>query len=67
MPYTCSVPACRGNYDAENKVHVFGFPSDKDLRDKWLRAIPRKDFTITNNSKASKNITIYMKKFIHLM
>ncbi|CAL1272772.1 unnamed protein product [Larinioides sclopetarius] len=53
MPYTCSVPACRGNYDAENKVHVFGFPSDKDLRDKWLRAIPRKDFTITNNSKAT--------------
>ncbi|KAF8789581.1 THAP domain-containing protein 2 [Argiope bruennichi] len=51
MPFKCSVPACRGNYDEENKVSVFGYPIDEDLRKKWLLAIPRKNFTITKNSK----------------
>lgn len=55
MPYTCSVPACRGNYDKDNKVHVFSFPTDKDLREKWVRAIPREDFVVSKNSKVHKN------------
>lgn len=42
----CSVPSCCGNYDDENKVAVFGFPSDEALRKKWLHAIPREDFTV---------------------
>ncbi|KAF8773028.1 hypothetical protein HNY73_015723 [Argiope bruennichi] len=51
MPYKCSVLACRGNYDEENKVAVFGYPIDEALKEKWLHAIPRKNFTITKNSK----------------
>ncbi|GBM79218.1 hypothetical protein AVEN_60866-1 [Araneus ventricosus] len=51
--FRCSVPACRGNYDESNKVSVFGFPNDERLREKWLHAIPRKDFNITKNSKVS--------------
>ncbi|KAF8771664.1 THAP domain-containing protein 2 [Argiope bruennichi] len=51
MPYKCSVQACRGNYNEENKVAVFGYPTDEALRKKWLSAIPRKSSTITKNSK----------------
>ncbi|CAL1295566.1 unnamed protein product [Larinioides sclopetarius] len=51
MQDKCSVPACQGNYDVSNKVAVFGFPTDKDMRGKWLQAIPRKNFKIRWNSK----------------
>ncbi|CAL1299448.1 unnamed protein product [Larinioides sclopetarius] len=51
MPCKCSVSACRGNYDEANKVAVFSFPNDENLRAQWLRAIPRKDFKVTKNSK----------------
>ncbi|CAL1299572.1 unnamed protein product [Larinioides sclopetarius] len=44
IPCKCSVPACRGNYDEANKVAVFSFLNDENLRAQWLRAIPRKDF-----------------------
>ncbi|CAL1289202.1 unnamed protein product, partial [Larinioides sclopetarius] len=50
MTCKCSVPACRGNYDEANKVAVFSFPNDENLRAQWLRAIPRKDFNVTKNS-----------------
>ncbi|GBN94534.1 hypothetical protein AVEN_186229-1, partial [Araneus ventricosus] len=30
---------------------TLGFPNDERLREKWLHAIPRKDFNITKNSK----------------
>ncbi|CAL1264091.1 unnamed protein product [Larinioides sclopetarius] len=72
MPCKCSVPACRGNYDETNRVAVFGFPNDKCLREKWLHAIPRKDFNITKNSKVCekhfkdsevlRNTTFYIEK-----
>jgi hypothetical protein len=49
MPEKCCVPECRSNYLSEKKdyVSMFKFPSLKraELRDKWLRNIPRKDFT----------------------
>ena len=46
MPQKCCVPNCRGNYHktkehAEEKVSVFRFPSDPELRTKWVRMIPR--------------------------
>lgn len=47
----CCVPGCKGNYDRGPKVHVFSFPRDVDRKDKWLRAIPRKDFTPSVHSK----------------
>ena len=53
MGFKCSVPKCRGNYNKEEKVHVFGLPKDIDLREAWIAAIPRKDFTYSKNSKVS--------------
>jgi hypothetical protein len=55
MPDRCCVPGCRGNYDAtkecvEQKVSVFKFPDDPELRAKWLRMIPRQDYSITKNT-----------------
>jgi hypothetical protein len=55
MPYKCCIPECRGNYDAteersDDKVSVFRFPDDPDLRAKWIRMIPRKDYPVTENT-----------------
>lgn len=51
MPLTCVVPGCKGNYKSGPKVHVFGFPKDGELANKWLRAIRRENFTPNKNSK----------------
>ncbi|XP_039275991.1 uncharacterized protein LOC111051552 [Nilaparvata lugens] len=51
MPYTCCVPCCRGNYDAEHKVAVFSFPKDENLKRLWIRSIPRKDYSYTSSSR----------------
>jgi SET domain-containing protein len=32
------------------KVNVFQFPDDPDLRAKWIRMIPRKDYSVTKNT-----------------
>lgn len=45
MPGHCCVPECRGNYDGEETVRVFTFPSDPTRNAQWIRAIPREDFT----------------------
>nr|CAH7721437.1 unnamed protein product [Callosobruchus chinensis] len=47
MVNTCSVPNCTGNYKSSgSKVHTFKFPKDRDLREKWLRAIHRESSQI---------------------
>ncbi len=58
MVYTCCVPECRTGYkkrkdesaDVE-KVAVFTFPRDGNLRSKWIRSIPRKNLVITSSTK----------------
>lgn len=50
MPYRCCVPGCRGNYDEANKVSIFSFPKDLSLRDRWTKAIHRKDFSPSERS-----------------
>lgn len=55
MPQKCCVPNCRGNYDktkeyAEDKVSVFRFPSDPELRTKWLRKIPREGLEVNDRT-----------------
>ena len=50
MPFKCCVPGCRGNYDANEKVSVFKFPSEPEKRDLWLRKIPRVDYQPSRNS-----------------
>jgi hypothetical protein len=51
MPHHCCVPGCRGNYlatkeHAFEKVSVFHFPSDPQMRGKWLRMIPRDNLVV---------------------
>lgn len=50
MPRKCSVPGCKSNYDSECRITkttitTFSFPKDDTLRNKWLRAIPRENWT----------------------
>lgn len=47
MPNKCCVFGCRSNYDKENEASSFKFPKDPAMREKWIRAINRKDFTPT--------------------
>ncbi|CAG9773624.1 unnamed protein product [Ceutorhynchus assimilis] len=59
MPRKCCVLGCRSNYDGTSeKVSVFQFPIDKDLKDKWLEAINRKDYV------PSKYAGVCQKHFI---
>jgi hypothetical protein len=58
MVLKCRVPNCKGNYTKDNKVDIFKFPKDEVMRLKWLRAIPRHDFNITNYSTVSIIIII---------
>lgn len=53
MPFKCSVPYCRGNYDEVNKVTIYRFPTEENLRNEWIKQISRKDFEITKNSRVS--------------
>lgn len=39
MPFVCCVPNCRSHYNANEKVSIFGFPKDPNLRENWLRLI----------------------------
>ncbi|XP_077486363.1 uncharacterized protein LOC144097541 [Amblyomma americanum] len=44
MPNTCCVPGCRSGYKGvTEKVSLFRFPADKELSEKWKRAIPREE------------------------
>ena len=46
MGRMCSVPGCTSNYrsNKEGTISTFSFPSDKERREKWIRAIHRADF-----------------------
>jgi hypothetical protein len=45
MPRKCCVPACKSNYSSESeKVTVFRFPKDENLKQKWIRCIHRHNF-----------------------
>nr|CAI5839421.1 unnamed protein product [Callosobruchus analis]CAI5839423.1 unnamed protein product [Callosobruchus analis] len=45
------VPNCTGNYKSSGRnVHIFKFPKDKNLREKWLRSIHRENFQISDHS-----------------
>ncbi|KAH7939898.1 uncharacterized protein LOC119402248 [Rhipicephalus sanguineus] len=44
MPNCCCVPGCRSGYKGTTKkVSLFSLPLDKELREKWKRAIPRQE------------------------
>lgn len=48
MPARCCITGCKSNYDSvvitEGVKSVFSFPKDDGLRQKWLKAIPRKEW-----------------------
>lgn len=57
MVFKCCAPNCRGNYDSDNKVSVFKFPSNPSLLHQWIRALKReKSFQPTKNNRVSINI-----------
>lgn len=46
MPDKCCVPNCNANYASTEQGYttVFRFPSDPNLRQEWIRKIPRKNW-----------------------
>lgn len=48
MPNKCCVPGCQSNYKGnvtEGYVTVFKFPEESSLKQKWIKNIPRKNWT----------------------
>lgn len=48
MPRKCSVWNCKSNYD-DNKITVYGFPSDPEACQFWLDALPNIIINPTKN------------------
>ena len=46
----CCVPNCRGNYNKDTQVFVFSFPKCEEMKQLWLKKIPRADYELTKNS-----------------
>ena len=46
MGYTCCVPQCKTGYPNKTaeKIALFQFPKEANLRKKWIAAIPRKNW-----------------------
>lgn len=61
MPSSCVVPGCKSNYKTQIKtegcVSIFKFPKDPNLRNAWIRAIPR------DNWEPSANSVVCIKHF----
>jgi len=55
MVNKCCAFGCRSGYaphsSAGVRITFHSFPQDKDLRDKWIRINPRKDFVPSKHSK----------------
>jgi hypothetical protein len=55
MPKTCCIPGCKSNYNSTLKagkpqVSTFSLPKNEVLRGKWLKAIPRNNWSPTKYS-----------------
>ena len=47
MPRKCCVPCCNSGYaSSTTKVSTYRFPSDEYEKDKWIKAIPRKNLVV---------------------
>jgi len=55
MVNKCSVFGCRSGYDScadvDKRITFHSFPRDIQLREKWIKANPRKDFVPSKNSR----------------
>jgi len=68
MVYKCSAYGCKSGYDsqvADNTVTFHTFPSDPEIRDKWIRANPRDDFVPTKYSRLC-SLHFQPSDFIHV-
>ena len=54
MPRKCCVPCCTSNYRVFT-TSVFRFPKDEECRQRWIKAINRKDFIPNNDSVVCAN------------
>ena len=67
MGYKCCVPGCKSNYDSVSKdgnqksVSTFGFPKDEQIRQPWIRNIPRDLPNITKHTRSSLFETLQRK------
>ena len=53
MVRKCCVTGCKSNYISENeKVTVYGLPSDPEQRQRWIKAIPRDNIPDSPNTVA---------------
>lgn len=53
MPRSCCVVGCKTGYKSNHstiKASTFSFPTDENLKKKWIDKIPRKDLIVTKNS-----------------
>ena len=58
MVNTCCVPSCNSGYKSSKnpeKVALFKFPKDESLKNKCIKAIPRKTWTVNNSHRVSTN------------
>ena len=47
----CCIPNCNTGYrsaSSSERISIFRFPRDEQLKAKWLKAIPRKNWTLTD-------------------
>ena len=57
MPSKCCVPGCRGNYQPSKqhplheKVSIFHFPRNPEMRKKWVNLIPGSELIITKHTR----------------
>ena len=59
MSDKCCVPGCKENYKSASdndtdKVSVFRFPKDPEMRAKWIRVIPRQDLVVHDKTVVCK-------------
>ena len=54
MVNSCCVPECKSGYKSVKKsdtVSLFRFPKNEIIRQKWIKAIPRKNWSVTQNHR----------------
>ena len=54
MVYTCYISNCNTGYrsaSSSEQISIFCFPREEKLKAKWLKAIPRKNWTLTDSRR----------------
>ena len=54
MVYTCCVTKCDSGYRSsknKEKVAMFRFPVNEEMRGNWIRAIPRENLNVTSSTR----------------